>query len=118
MLAYDDLIADLNRNITKHQEDLSGEFPPNKQQVQESIQMNKILLTRVTDARETRNIWCINIWRGENGSIYRRQAHGKIIYVKGTIKQINNYMTTNLTKEESIQYIELIDSLPSVISLE
>jgi hypothetical protein len=73
--------------------------------------MNNELLTRVTNARETKNTWYINIWSGKFGSIFGRQAHDRTIYVNGTVAQINSHVMSILPAAEEITRIGLLGSL-------
>lgn len=115
---YNHVIIDINKNLNKYLSQLqSVSVFINKNWLSNAIESNNLLLRKVTNARDTNNIWSIAIWKGNEGTIFGRQAHCKLIYMKGTVDQIHNYLETNLTDEEEISYISLLDSPPTLVTL-
>lgn len=115
---YNKCVDNITKNITKHQAMLNNNkknFHRSTEEITRIIRRNSDLLNSVTNAKDNSNIWCVAIWRGNDGIDLGRQAHSRMIYIKGTVDQIHTYIKNVLTNDEEITYITLMSAPPTVI---
>jgi hypothetical protein len=115
---YNHMIHDLNENINTAK---GRFFLPKMYSMPAShkiIQSNMELLCRAQQARNTINLWKVRIWNTDQGVIFGQQAHHKILYITGTVEQIDRYLENKgLYEGGQLEDIELLTDSETPIVL-